>query len=462
MLSRHRRPIAVLIGLSLSAVIGFASALSASAATLLQISSDPYTNTTSAHATELEPDTYAFGSTIVSAFQVGRFFNGGASNIGFATSTNGGASWTSGFLPSSTVFATPAGPYARASDPTVAFDAKHNVWLISWLGLRNPFPPVDVLVSRSTDGGLTWGAPVVVNASGDFNDKNWTVCDTTASSPFYGNCYTEYDDNTFNDLEQMTTSTDGGLTWGAALPTGNKAHGIGGQPLVQPNGTVIVPYNGFRGSGGFTVAAFTSANGGASWGPSSTVSPVHFHHAAGGIRDSIPLPSAEIDAAGKVYVAWQDCRFEQKCAASDLVVSTSTDGVSWPDPVRIPIDPVGSGVDHFFPGLAVDRSTSGSTAHLALIYYYYPVSSCTSSTCQLDVGFTSSTDGGATWAAATPIAGPMSLSWLPNTTQGTMVGDYMSTSFSGGRAYPAFAVATAPSGSVFNEAIYTVAGGLAP
>src|SRR5207249_9605180 len=127
---------------------------------------------------------------------------------------------------------TPAGPYARASDPTVAFDGKHNVWLISWLGLRNPFPPVDVLVSRSTDGGLTWGAPVVVNASGDFNDKNWTVCDTTASSPFYGNCYTEYDDNTFNDLEQMTTSTDGGLTWGAALPTGNKAHGIGGQPLV--------------------------------------------------------------------------------------------------------------------------------------------------------------------------------------------------------------------------------------
>ena len=87
---------------------------------------------------------------------------------------------------------------------------------------------------------------------------------------------------------------------------------------------------------------------------------------------------------------------------------------------------------------------------------------CTSSTCQLDVGFTSSTDGGATWAAATAIAGPMSLSWLPNTSQGTMVGDYMSTSFSGGRAYPAFAVATAPTGSVFHEAIYTVAGGLAP
>src|SRR5438132_9298897 len=173
MLSRHRRPIAVLIGLSLSAVVGVTSALSASAATLLQISSDPYTNSTSAHATEVEPDTYSFGSTIVSAFQVGRFFDGGSSNIGFATSTDGGASWTSGFLPSTTVFATPAGTYARASDPSVAFDAEHNVWLISYLGIVNPQGPVDVVASRSTDGGVTWGSPVVVNASGHFNDKNW-------------------------------------------------------------------------------------------------------------------------------------------------------------------------------------------------------------------------------------------------------------------------------------------------
>ena len=54
----------------------------------------------------------------------------------------------------------------------------------------------------------------------------------------------------------------------------------------------------------------------------------------------------------------------------------------------------------------------------------------------------------------------MSLSWLPNTTQGTMVGDYISTSFSGSVAYPAIAVANAPSGGTFDEAIYTVRGGL--
>src|SRR4029453_13394352 len=71
---------------------------------LTQVSSDPFTNSTSQHRTEVEPDTFAFGQTIVSAFQVGRFFDGGGSAIGFATSTHAGASWTRGFLPGITKF----------------------------------------------------------------------------------------------------------------------------------------------------------------------------------------------------------------------------------------------------------------------------------------------------------------------------------------------------------------------
>src|SRR4051812_4009390 len=60
---------------------------------LTQVSADPYTNSTSQHATEVEPDTFANGATVVGAFQVGRFFNGGATNIGFARSGDGGATW---------------------------------------------------------------------------------------------------------------------------------------------------------------------------------------------------------------------------------------------------------------------------------------------------------------------------------------------------------------------------------
>jgi hypothetical protein len=54
----------------------------------------------------------------------------------------------------------------------------------------------------------------------------------------------------------------------------------------------------------------------------------------------------------------------------------------------------------------------------------------------------------------------MNLSWIANTSQGRMVGDYISTSITGGRAWPTIAVANAPSGSTFDEAMYNPTGGL--
>src|SRR5919204_337785 len=113
-------------------------------------------------ATVVEPDTFSFGSTIVAAAQSGRFFDGGSSGIGWSTSTNNGVSWTSGTLPGITKFTNPAGPYDRATDPSVAYDARHNVWLVSTLALTDTSGVSGraVLTSRSTDGGLTWGNPV--------------------------------------------------------------------------------------------------------------------------------------------------------------------------------------------------------------------------------------------------------------------------------------------------------------
>src|SRR6266568_790315 len=93
----------------------------------------------------------------------------------------------------------------------------------------------------------------------------------------------------------MSTSTDGGKTWGTPKPTANAATGIGGQPLVQPNGTVIVPIDDANES---AVEAFISTNGGTTWGPTVLISTISSHSENGGLRSG-PLPSAEIDGAGK-------------------------------------------------------------------------------------------------------------------------------------------------------------------
>ena len=177
---------------------------------LTQLSEDTFTNNASQHATEVEPGTYSYGSTIVTAFQVARIFGGGGADIGFATSKDGGATWTNGYLPGITIYQ--GGTYSAASDAAVAYDALHGVWLISTLPIGNN---TAVAVSRSTDG-LNWSGPSMVTTRGD-PDKNWIVCDNTATSRFYGHCYSEWDSTDAGDLIQMSTSTDGGITWGPAI-----------------------------------------------------------------------------------------------------------------------------------------------------------------------------------------------------------------------------------------------------
>src|SRR5260370_6382293 len=194
---------------------------------LTQLSQDPVTDTPSQHATEVEPSTFSYGSTIVSAFQVARIWSGGGADIGFATSTNGGVSWTNGYLPGITMYQ--GGTNSAASDAAVAYDALHNVWLISTLPIGNN---TSVAVSRSNDG-INWSNPIAVAGSSSA-DKNWIVCDNTATSPFYGHCYSEWDDTSQGDLVRMSTSKDGGQTWGAALGTAGQDHRTDAAPAGKP------------------------------------------------------------------------------------------------------------------------------------------------------------------------------------------------------------------------------------
>ena len=454
---------------------------------LRRLSTDPFAGKdANQHDTEVEPDTFAFGSTIVAAFQAGRSDLGGSSDIGWATSENGGTTWKHAFLTGLTK-KVGAGSYDRVSDPSVAYDAAHKTWLIVSLGVVDveSDPPshvaTAVLVSRSTNGGTIWSRPVKV-ATGNSLDKTWVTCDNTQASPGYGRCYTEFDSLTPTSADlAISVSRDGGNHWTAATVPG--ASVIGGQPLVQPNGRVVVPIHSNGGGAQPMQESFVSTDGATFTGPYPIA--LTFVHAADGDLRAGNLASAEIDGAGRVYVVWADCGFRPNCTSTnsgkntntenDLVMSTSADGTTWSTPVRIPIDPATSTVDHFIPGLAVDKTTSGDNARLALAYYYYPNARCAPQ-CNLDVGYITSSDGGNHWTTAIRLAGPMKVSWLPFSGLTTspdlvrphalladvavpnmpMVGDYISTSFVNHRAYPVFAVARPPKHGLLDEAIYTI------
>ncbi len=433
-----------------------------------QISSDPFTNSTSQHQTQVEPSTSSYGTTVVSLFQSGRFaVGGGASGILWATSFDSGLTWKTGTLPGMTVYTN--GTYARASNAVVAYDQAHHTWLASVLVAKTYFENSSgssaIVVSRSSDG-LTWSNPVLVAASGanDYFDKDWIVCDNHPASPYYGRCYEQWDNANADNLIMMSYSNDGGLTWSpAASPASQSFLGIGGEPVVQPNGHVIVPLYGYdKTTGADGIYSYRSIDGGATWTNLEEISPSTYSGTADPFYRGGSLPSAGVDASGKVYVVWAGCYFEANCLADetgnttdDIVMTTTTDGLTWTTLQRIPLDAVGSDVEHLTAGLAVASNTAGGSAHLAVTYYYWGnAGNCNASTCQAYVGQASSINGGTTWSPRQTLAGPTTPNWWALTEAGYMTGDYITTTISANRAVTLVPVATAPTGTTLHQAMY--------
>jgi hypothetical protein len=445
------------------------------AAAPVQISSDTFTDASTQHQTEIEPYVAAFGSTIVSVFQAGRNTAGGSDGIQFATSTDSGATWAH----TGTLSGIVGGTVAFATNPNVAFDAKHAKWLVVTEGLSAGQSGVGLFLNTSSDG-VTWSTTVddIEPAGSASWDKPALVCDNTATSPHYGNCYLQWDDFSAGQLIWLSTSSDGGTTWSAKANTPDLATGFSGQAVVTPGGTVVIPYTDPTQA---SIRAITSTTGGATWAASVPVAssvtweapPFGMGNAPTGMRLYL-LASAGADQSGTVYVAWQENNFELSgCCLNDIVMSKSTNGgATWSAPAAI--TPVGSGNDAFLPALTADPNASG---HLGLEYFYIPnagaltgqsSASCIAAAgptqCQVFVGFMSSTNGGTTWTTSTAIAGPMTLPQLAQSTaapMGAMLGDYVTTAFLKGSVFPVFPLGAAPSGThAFNEGMWAIPDGI--
>jgi hypothetical protein len=404
------------------------------------LSRDPYTDAESQHETQVEPDSLTVGRTTVAAYQVGRRFDGAAANIGYSVSYDDGRTWRSGLLPGLTSASRPAGRHERASDPVVAYDGTHGVWLVSTLAVEGT--ATRLTVNRSTNGAAWSDALVATEAStqrGIALDKNWLACDNGEASPLRGRCYLAYTDNVRNDRLAVVTSTDGGLTWSTPVDLPGTASSVGAIPLVRPNGELVVVFlwEGRR------VGASLSSDGAATFAPPVEVSSVQARTARG-LR-FFPLPAADVDPrTGAVWATWHDCRFGTGCSANSVVVSTSPDGRTWEPPTRVT-----SGRNAFLPTVGI-HPTSGRAA---LAYHVLAPGG------GIDVELVESRASGTGWASPRRLsAQTMRPRWLPDTVSGRMLADYISVHYAGARPLVLWVLASEPVGSSLRQAVYATRG----
>jgi hypothetical protein len=405
-----------------------------------RLSRDPYTNPDSQHETEVEPDSYTFGRTTVATFQVGRRIDGAATNVGWAVTTNGGASWRSGLLPGLTVASRPPGPNARVSDPVVAYDAAHATWLISTLALEGA--TTRLAINRSPDGA-TWSNGLAALEErveeGIAFDKNWLACDNTSTSPFYGRCYLLYTHSAARDMLAVSWSTDGGVTWSTPVDIGARP-GVGIFPAIRPTGEVVVVY--LLQAGQLAIAASRSADGGVTWGAPVRIADVSNRCGVRGFR-AFSLPSAEADASGRVWAAWHDCSSPGESESNSVFVASSPDGVRWSAPAAVT-----RGRNAVLPAIGTDPVTR----RVAIAYFRVGANG-------VDTELVESSPDGTRWNAPRRLSAESSaLPSMARTTSGRMLGDYISVHYSSGRPLAVWVLALPPIDGSFREAVYATRG----
>ena len=219
-----------------------------------------------------------------------------------------------------------------------------------------------IFVRRSLDGGATWETDYrVVHAwptqSGiPFEDKPYIVADNSRG-PFAGNLYIGWTEFTLDSsVILLSRSTDHGLTWSSPLRISTK----GGLPrddngsvegftgVVGSDGTLYVVW-----ADGAHVVFTRSLDGGRSFAPSAPIletAASYFKVAA--VDRANGFPQIGIDPAhDRLYVSWSDYRHGDV----DVFVATSADhGRTWSPAVRVNSDALHNGSDQFFQWLTVD------------------------------------------------------------------------------------------------------------
>ncbi len=418
---------------------------------------------------------------LVGSVQQDRWNDGGSNGLTNVVSTNGGATWQ--LAASQPQFtrcegAAPGSPgdLNRATDPWVSFSSDGKI-VYSITDAFNANGPAfggasAIIISRSTNGGVTWQTPVTARFDASFtvlNDKETVTADP--SSPL--TAYATWDrlvspsenanpgafdhSPAFRGPAMFSKTTDGGVTWSngrAIFDPGEKNQTIGNQ-IVVPNagpakGVLIDGFDLIQNKGGLgnnqrqalSVAVIRSTDGGATWSQPIIVAPQVFAGvsiAGHAVRSSDELPEFAVAPNGNLYAVWQDGRFSVN-GTSKVALSESTDGgLTWSTPIRV--DQSVGDTPAFTPQVHV---ASDGTVGVS----YYDLESATTAQPGLTDTFivhchAACTDP-ASWAAGgetkVSTTGPFDMTQAPDA-GGYFVGDYEGLTSSGTTFDPFFVMA---------------------
>ena len=356
--------------------------------------------------------------------------NPGTNSIFRAYSTDAGATWTRGTVATG----------VACCDGQAAWDTFGNLFLVY---INNSVNQINVILS--TDGGVTFSAPVTAG-TGSVDQPSIAV----------GNGSVWVDWNRNGSMVARGAPVTGLGTWGPfnAQQTIPSATGSFGGIAVGPGpggGKVIVTYqNPTGGEGPATIYSNVDADGlgAGGFGPRITVSATN----VGGF-DFIPAQSGRSvdaeaglvwDATGgpfnnRIYLVYTDETVNENNDTEILVRTSTDDGKTWSEPVRVNDDATTR--SQFLPYVALDP-TSGTVAvgfHDCRNDNGVPGPGGTNMIPNDDAEYfgTFTTDGGATWAPNRRLSGGFSNAAAA--ANGVDYGDYVGLSALAGKLYTLWA-----------------------
>ncbi len=402
----------------------------------------------------------ARSANLIAVWQQDRWSNGAARGISMAVSQDAGANWAQTSLPFSICA---GGTFERASDPWVTIGPTGIAYQMALAVTGSVFAAGSLnamLVSRSTDNGVTWSQPqsLIQDTAPFFNDKNSITADPTDPRFVYA---------AWDRLRQnaggpayLARSDDSGVSFAPARPVfdpGPTAQIIGAEVVVASDGTVLYIFTLIEALAnnrtGSSLNVLRSTDHGVTWSDPIRIADMFATgtrdpETRAAVRDGALLPHA---AAGSrtVVVTFQDGRFSGGARDAIAFVRSEDSGRTWTEPARINGDPSAAAFTAQ-PVVLADGSVSVA---------YFDFRSNTPDPASLPTNYWMATTRDGTNWTETSISGPFNLQTAPNA-NGLFVGDYMGFAASQNAAL-SLHVRTVPDANNASDVFFTSPGRVA-